>query len=138
MAESTVAAVRERRTPKGDPLETERVLLYGAGIRAQLFLKDRAMRLAKNFDGRMIVGLIDDEKSLHFQWVYGQLVLGGLKELPTLVERQKINRVIIVAELPPESRSAIQEIAARCGIHLSDWYPTEHNIAVSPSPALNN
>jgi FlaA1/EpsC-like NDP-sugar epimerase len=118
---------------QGDPGETERVLLYGAGIRAQLFLKDRALRIAKNFDGRLIVGFIDDEKMLHFQWVYGQLVLGGLQELPALIERQKINRVIIVAELPPESRSAIQEIAARCGIHLSDWYPTEHNIAVSPA-----
>jgi UDP-N-acetylmuramyl pentapeptide phosphotransferase/UDP-N-acetylglucosamine-1-phosphate transferase len=118
---------------QGDPGETERVLLYGAGIRAQLFLKDRALRIAKNFDGRLIVGFIDDEKMLHFQWVYGQLVLGGLKELPTLIERQKINRVIIVAELPAESRSAIQEIAARGGIHLSDWYPTEHNIAVSPA-----
>jgi FlaA1/EpsC-like NDP-sugar epimerase len=118
---------------QGDPGETERVLLYGAGIRAQLFLKDRALRIAKNFDGRLIVGFIDDEKMLHFQWVYGQLVLGGLQELPALIERQKINRVIIVAELPPESRSAIQEIAARGGIHLSDWYPTEHNIAVSPA-----
>ncbi len=118
---------------QGDPGETERVLLYGAGIRAQLFLKDRALRIAKNFDGRLIVGFIDDEKTLHFQWVYGQLVLGGLKELPALIERQKINRVIIVAELPPESRSAVQEIAARCGIRLSDWYPAEHNIAVSPT-----
>lgn len=117
---------------QGDPVETERVLLYGAGIRAQLFLKDRAMRLAKNFDGRMIVGLIDDEKSLHFQWVYGQLVLGGLGELPALIERQKINRVIIVAELSPESRGAIQEIAVKTGIRLSDWHPEEHDIACSP------
>ncbi len=119
---------------QGDPGETERVLLYGAGIRAQLFLKDRAIRLAKNFDGRLILGFIDDEKALHFQWVYGQLVLGGLAELPTLIERQRINRVIIVAELPLASRLAVQEITARCGIHLSDWYPDEHDV-VALSPA---
>ncbi len=118
---------------QGDPGETERVLLYGAGTRAQLFLKDRALRIAKNFDGRLILGFIDDEKSLHFQWVYGQLVLGGLAELPALIERQKINRVIIVAELSPESRVAIREIAARTRIHLSDWYPGEHNIVLSPA-----
>jgi len=118
---------------QGDPGDPERVLLYGAGIRAQLFLKDRALRIAKNFDGRLILGLIDDEKSLHFQWVYGQLVLGGLAELPALIERQKINRVIIVAELSPGSREAIQEIAAHAGIRLSDWHPNEHDIVLSPA-----
>jgi len=110
------------------------VLLYGAGVRGQLFLKDRAMCIAKNFDGRLILGFIDDEKALHFQWVYGQLVLGGLSELPSLIERQRINRVIIVAELPLASRLTVQEITARCGIHLSDWYPSEHSVAAL-SPA---
>jgi UDP-N-acetylmuramyl pentapeptide phosphotransferase/UDP-N-acetylglucosamine-1-phosphate transferase len=113
---------------QGDAGEVERVLLYGAGIRAQLFLKDRAMRIADHFDGRLILGFIDDQKSLHYQWVYGQVVLGGLKELPALIERQRVNRVIIVANLLPESRTAIQEITARAGIQLSEWYPEEHPI----------
>ena len=38
------------------------------------------------------------KKDLHFQWVYGFLVLGGLKELPLLIRRQKVSRVIIVSE----------------------------------------
>ena len=118
---------------QGDPGETERVLLYGAGVRAQLFLKDRALRIAKNFDGRLILGFIDDEKYLHFQWVYGQLVLGGLTGLPALIERQKINRVIIVAELSPGSRRAIEEIAVQTGIRLSDWHPNERDIVLSPA-----
>jgi len=110
--------------------ESERVLLYGAGIRAQLFLKDRAMKTSRHPDGRQILGFIDDEKALHFQWVYGFLVLGGLKELPQLIERRKVNRVVIVSELLPESRVAIQEIAARSGINLSEWQPEEHEIIV--------
>jgi FlaA1/EpsC-like NDP-sugar epimerase len=91
----------------------ERVLLYGAGVRAQLFLKDRAMKISKNLDGRVVVGFVDDESSLHFQWVYGLLVLGGLKELPSLIERQKISRIIIVSELQPESRKTVEKIAGR-------------------------
>jgi UDP-N-acetylmuramyl pentapeptide phosphotransferase/UDP-N-acetylglucosamine-1-phosphate transferase len=111
--------------------EPERVVLYGAGVRAQLFLKDRAMTISKKPDGRQILGFVDDEKGLHFQWVYGFLVLGGLKELPLLIERQRVSRVIIVSNLLPESRAAIREIAARSGIKLSEWQPEEHGVVLS-------
>jgi FlaA1/EpsC-like NDP-sugar epimerase len=110
------------------PSQSERVLLYGAGTRAQLFLKDRALKISRKPDGRHILGFIDDEKSLYFQWVYGFLVLGGLKELPQLIERRRVNRVIIVSELLPESRAAIEEITARSGVKLSEWEPAEHEI----------
>ena len=108
--------------------QLERVLLYGAGTRAQLFLKDRALKISRKPDGRHLLGFIDDEKSLYFQWVYGFLVLGGLKELPQLIERRHVNRVIIVSELLPESRAAIQEITTRFGVKLSEWEPAEHEI----------
>ena len=108
--------------------ETERVLLYGAGVRAQLFLKDQAVKNSKKPDGRRILGLIDDEKTLHFQWVYGFLVLGGLKELPRLIEQHKACHVIIVSELLPGSRTEVQEITTRCGIKLSEWQPEEHEL----------
>ena len=110
----------------------ERVLLYGAGIRGQLFLKDRAMKLTKVSDNRTIMGFIDDEKALHFQWVYGFLVLGGLSELPHLIEKQKINRVIIVSELLPERRAAVEAIAVKSGIQLSEWFPEEHPVELAP------
>jgi len=111
--------------------EPERVVLYGAGVRAQLFLKDRAMTISKKPDGRQILGFVDDEKGLHFQWVYGFLVLGGLKELPLLIERQRVSRVIIVSNLLPESRAAICEIATRTGVKLSEWQPEEHEVILS-------
>jgi FlaA1/EpsC-like NDP-sugar epimerase len=113
----------------GETGETERVLLYGAGLRAQLFLKDRALRMAKHYDSRLILGFIDDESSLHYQWVYGVMVLGGLKELPALIERHNINRIIITSELTPESQRAVQEIAAQGGVWLSEWYPVEHPVS---------
>ena len=109
-------------------LDSERVLLYGAGTRGQLFLKDRALKISKHPDSRQIIGFIDDEKSLHFQWVYGFVVLGGLKELPRLIERRKINRIIIVSELQPDSRTAIREIAAQNSVRLSEWQPEEREI----------
>jgi UDP-GlcNAc:undecaprenyl-phosphate/decaprenyl-phosphate GlcNAc-1-phosphate transferase len=110
---------------------SEKVLLYGAGTRAQLFLKDFATSNSKNPDRRVIVGLIDDEVALHYQWSYGCLVLGGAKELPHLIAKWKISRIIVVADLRPESWKTIREIAAQEGIHLSEWFPQEHEISLT-------
>ncbi|HZI33295.1 MAG TPA: hypothetical protein VFF11_13220, partial [Candidatus Binatia bacterium] len=106
----------------------ERVLLYGAGFRGQMFLKDRAVKIAKVPDGRQILGFLDDDKSLHYQWVYGFLVLGGLKQLPHLIEQKRIDRVIIVSDLLPESRADIERLTARCGVRLSEWRPGERDV----------
>lgn len=113
--------------------ETERILLYGAGIRAQMFLKDSATAHSKNPDRRVIIGLIDDETALHFQWTYGQLVLGGTKELSHLIAKWKITRIIVAADLRPESWKAVREIALREGVHLSEWIPQEHEICLTRS-----
>ncbi|HTR40305.1 MAG TPA: hypothetical protein VMH87_01645 [Pseudomonadales bacterium] len=115
------------------PGAAERIFLYGAGTRAQLFLKDCAVSNAKNPDRRVIVGFIDDEAALHYQWTYGHLVLGGTKELPLLISKWKINRIIVVADLLPENWKTIREIAIREGVHLSEWFPQEHEINLAKS-----
>jgi FlaA1/EpsC-like NDP-sugar epimerase len=101
--------------------EHERVVLYGAGGRCQLFLKEHGFNSASNFDGQLIVGLIDDEPTLHFKWVYGHMVLGGLKDLPHLITQHRIAGIIITAGLNPESRSVVRELAVQHGIRLSEW-----------------
>lgn len=118
LLEQWVAAFRFRSQPLPGP---ERVVLYGAGGRCQLFLKERGFSHPGGSDRRQIVGLLDDDPSLHGQWVYGYLVLGGLKDLPQLIERERINGIIITADLSPESRTAVQALALREGLPLSEW-----------------
>jgi hypothetical protein len=117
--------VRRQSEHPGPP---ERILLYGAGTRSQLFLRDCAATNSKTPDRRVIVGFIDDESALHFQWTYGHLVLGGAQELPYLIAKLKINRIIIVADIMPENRNAVRDVAAREGIQLSEWITREHEI----------
>jgi len=105
--------------------EGEKVLLYGAGVRAQLFLKDRAVRSSKTRDGRNIIGFLDDEPSLRYQWVYGQLVMGGLKDLPHILSRHRIQHIIVTADLSEESRAATEAFCSQHGITLTEWRPEE-------------
>jgi UDP-N-acetylmuramyl pentapeptide phosphotransferase/UDP-N-acetylglucosamine-1-phosphate transferase len=100
----------------------ERVVLYGAGGRCQLFLKERGFNNSSSFDRRVIIGLIDDEPALHFRWVYGHMVLGSVRDLPQLIPHHRITGIIITTALRPESLSAVQELASQHGLSLSEWH----------------
>ena len=119
-----------RRQDSSGP-ETERVLLYGAGARSQLFLKDNAIKNSKCPDRRQILGFLDDDRVLHFQWVYGFLVLGGIKDLPRLITRHQVSGIILVTELLPENLASLREIAARSGVRLSEWQLEERELTPS-------
>jgi UDP-GlcNAc:undecaprenyl-phosphate/decaprenyl-phosphate GlcNAc-1-phosphate transferase len=99
----------------------ERVVLYGAGGRCQLFLRERGFHDSRSFDNRTIVGLIDDETSLHFNWVHGHLVLGGLRDLPQLIPRHRITSIIITANLETRALETVQELASQYRLSLTEW-----------------
>jgi UDP-N-acetylmuramyl pentapeptide phosphotransferase/UDP-N-acetylglucosamine-1-phosphate transferase len=99
-------------TPRAD-----RVVLYGAGAHCELFLKERAFRA----DGREIVGLLDDECSLHDQWVYGYPVLGGIASLPQLIARHHFSGIIITADLAAHARQNLYQLARRHNLRLTEW-----------------
>jgi FlaA1/EpsC-like NDP-sugar epimerase len=110
--------------------KAERVVLYGAGGRCQLFLRERGFNDSRSFDNRAIVGLIDDEPSLHFNWVHGHMVLGGLRELPQLIPRHRITGIIITANLTPETLTVIREVASEHHLHLSEWRFENRNLSL--------
>jgi FlaA1/EpsC-like NDP-sugar epimerase len=120
----------------------ERIVLYGAGGRCQLFLKERGFNNSRSFDRRVIVGLLDDDPALHGQWVQGCHVLGGITDLPVLVKNQTITGIIITAALIPEAHAVACDMARQLGLSLSEWSFHENQIlaataktVISQSPA---
>jgi hypothetical protein len=133
LAEDLVPLLIRRRRGKRDG---ERILLYGAGGRCLLFLKERNFPDSRSYDDREIVGLIDDDPSLYLRRVYGYKVLGALKDLPELVKRQQVGGIIITAILSLESGCAVRRFARELGVRLSEWRSAESNIDLSPSAVL--
>jgi FlaA1/EpsC-like NDP-sugar epimerase len=99
----------------------ERVVLYGAGGRCQLFLKERHFPDSSSLDSRVIVGLIDDNAALHSRRVYGYRVLGGREDLPRLVQEQRLDGIVITASLTAAARAGVKQLACRLGLHLTEW-----------------
>jgi hypothetical protein len=87
-------------------------------------------------DGREIVGLVDDDASLHFLWVYGYQVLGGRKDLPELISQHGLTGIVVTALLTPESRAAIHELALQYGLDLSEWRCEECEVGVTLPPKV--
>jgi UDP-GlcNAc:undecaprenyl-phosphate/decaprenyl-phosphate GlcNAc-1-phosphate transferase len=113
--------------------DAERVVLYGAGARCQLFLKERGSRVAKCSDGREIVGLLDDEPTLHAQWVYGHPVLGGVASLPQLIARHQFSGIIITTTLTAQARQNLCQLAQRHQLHLTEWRSEETELLPVPA-----
>jgi glycosyltransferase involved in cell wall biosynthesis len=99
----------------------ERLALYGAGGRCQLFLKERGFYNSNTIEQRTIIGLIDDQPALHFKWVYGYMVLGGVRDLPRLIPHHRITGLVITTALRPESLLAAKELASQYGLKLWEW-----------------
>jgi FlaA1/EpsC-like NDP-sugar epimerase len=112
-----------------------RVVLYGAGGRCWLFLRELGFHYLGSSDGREIVGLIDDEPSLRHLWVYGYQVLGTRQDLPELIPQCGLTGIVVTALLTPESRAALHELAARHGLDLTEWRCEESEVALANQPS---
>ncbi len=111
-----------------------RIVLYGAGGRCWLFLRELGFHYLGRSDGREIVGIIDDEVSLRYLWVYGYQVLGTRQDLPELVTQYGLTGIVVTAILTPESRAALHELAARHGLDLTEWRCEECEVDLALPP----
>jgi exopolysaccharide biosynthesis polyprenyl glycosylphosphotransferase len=69
------------------------VLVVGTGKRAQKFIK--VLKEHSNW-GLRIIGLIDDEHNMYGKEIEGYRVLGRLQDIPFILHRKVIDRVIFV------------------------------------------
>ncbi len=97
---------------RGRRPEAVPAVIVGAGSAGEMLL--RALHRSRSHDYR-IVGFIDDEPTKHGHVVGGKSVLGGVADLPDLVERHRIREVLIAIPRLPAGR--VREIL-ELGTHL--------------------
>jgi UDP-GlcNAc:undecaprenyl-phosphate GlcNAc-1-phosphate transferase len=99
----------------------ERILLYGAGGRLALFLREKALR-ALHVDGiRIIIGIVDDDRNLRGRLVSGYRVLGNRQEMVQIIRDHAVDQVIVTMELSAERYASIQNICLEAEVPLSVW-----------------
>jgi FlaA1/EpsC-like NDP-sugar epimerase len=97
-----------------------RVLLYGAGHAAMLFLRSLA-QYAPQADAIDVVGFLDDDANLHDRVVFGYRVLGGPDQLERLVREHSVSDVIMFPGTEPTVTPLAPERAEALGVKLMVW-----------------
>lgn len=83
-----------------------RTLILGAGENAILFLRQASFEQQQHAP-RTVVGLIDNNLTLHRKVVYGYPVLGTFDDLESVIETHRINELIFTHHYSEELREKI-------------------------------
>lgn len=101
-----------------------RVLLYGAGDHAELFLSHIKSTSEKHFAEKRIIGFLDDQVELTGRYFDGLKIFGGLDTLPALCERWDLDGLIITtASLTQDEENSLQILCKELNINLYSWTP---------------
>jgi len=109
------------------------ILLYGAGNRGALYLRELRLMHPDEMAVRKIIGFIDDNLSLRRRYVHGVQVLGPLEELEDIITKHEIDEIIITSELLEANEQRLKQIAASREIKLSLWRTTYDDIELEPA-----
>lgn len=89
--------------------EKKRALIIGAGSAGSMLVR----QFMKSHDAELLpVGFVDDDPKKQKLQIYGVTVHGKTKDIPTLVEKLKIENIIIA--VPSLNKTEIQKIYQEC------------------------
>ena len=102
-----------------DDPATSRIVVYGAGLRYNMFRKELVRASAHNH--RVIVGLLDDNVLLRGLYIGGIRVHGTLNQAEEVLRRLRADAVVIACVLSPERRALAKKIFAKAGVKVTMW-----------------
>jgi FlaA1/EpsC-like NDP-sugar epimerase len=89
--------------------EKKRALIIGAGSAGSMLVR----QLIKSHDTDLeAIGFIDDDAKKQKLQIYGVTVLGGTKDIPSIVEKYQIENIIIA--IPSLRKGQLQEVYQEC------------------------
>ncbi len=100
------------RVLSAQPALTTRVLVIGTSDLARAIAA--AMRRHEHL-GAEIVGFLSDDPNDHGDWIEGYPVIGWVHEVEKLLERQRIDRVVVASKRREERFPADELLAAKVG-----------------------
>jgi len=105
---------------------TERILVYGAGIRFRNYLRIREAKIAS--EESVVVGIIEDHLEFAGRVIYSFDVLGTINDIPSICQEKKINHIVLACSLPQERLNALLRMAKECNVKVTVWSYSEQEL----------
>ena len=99
-----------------------RTLLYGDGLHAALYLKNR-QAIAANQQAERVVGIVTDDTNLHGRRICGIPVLGDLQQAVSDTQSRPCERMIILQPVSSEAEPLLRKLASDRRMTLYAWQP---------------
>lgn len=133
-------AVHDLMSVEKDPVpeeEEKRLLVYGAGGRGLLYLKNRfADHVPPRRTAERVIGFVDDDRNLRNRVVHGYKVIGGLRDLTRMLQRGEVDEVVLASNLPEKRIARLISLAQKYGARVVEWKPI--STCLVESPQLND
>ena len=109
-----------------DREDTEKVLVYGGGVKFGLYLHDLISRAGSS--NMVIVGLIDDDINLKGRIIAGYQVLGDSDHIFDLVKESGATRIVITCDTTDDMMQWILNEFAESDVTVSEWRCMEKSL----------
>ena len=105
-----------------------KVLVYGAGYKTTLLLREMIFRKPCDQTGFHLMGLVDDNPAIWKRTIHGYPVLGGIDFLGSQIEEGNVDEVIIACNLDPALFQRVVEKAQKSGVRVNRWVCTRQPV----------
>jgi len=109
-----------------DREDTERVVVYGGGLKFGLFIQYIISRVGNN--KTLVVGLVDDDINLKGRVISGYKVMGDSDHIESIVQETGAHRVIIACDISDDMRQNMLSRFAGCDVKISIWRCSEKEL----------
>ncbi len=109
------------RHPSHDHYASARILVYGASDACGLFIKQKSLLDPDEGIRRKVVGIIDDDSNLRKRYVHGYKVLGGVGDLPAVIDTYYVDEIVVTTSLDDPIWSKLVSLAVFKGVTISEW-----------------
>ena len=98
-----------------------RAVIYGAGYRATLLLREMTFKRPCSRNEFHLQGLIDDNPATWGRVMHGYTVLGGVDFLCAMMEHGDVDEVILTCDIGPDEFSRVEALAKKTGVRVERW-----------------
>ena len=106
--------------------KTERILVYGAGMRFRNYLRIREANITS--EESVLVGIVDDHLEFVDRIIYGYEVLGNIDDIPSICKEKKVNHIVLTCSLPCERQNTLLRMAQEANVKVTAWSYSESQL----------
>lgn len=109
-------------------INLRRLVVYGAGYKSTLLLRDMTFMQLSDQPVFNLTGLIDDDPNTWNRIIHGYKVLGGVEYVCREMEQGHIDEILIACNIKNDALQRVVNVATQANVRVDRWSCVTHSI----------